>query len=408
LIPKLCLKEQSSLCVQNHSRLLSYSTSSFLHNHQEPYKKKSLLLGVDKKNAVVFTQALRHFRKRETKEVQGVNFDKENIKRSWNKGKDNESSSQQDKKKEKNDEKFHEGGFDPSISLFMRYGSFAIATVLCSFGFAGVCRDYENENRLNVQIEIFEKNSSPERIDLSHVELCTLAIIVTNLAVFLAWKRSAIRHSMTKWFTITTQQELRNPLSMILSMFSHYSFIHLFMNMYIFRNFSFAWEQMSQQQQQQESNSVMDIISPPSSYLASAGEFFAFFLSAGVCGGLLDFVIKSICAIPNPSLGASGALMGIIGYICSRSPDSRMQIVFIPSLNFTADSALKGLLAFDGIGVILTMMGRSYPFLPFQLSHAGHLGGLLFGIWYARGGEKVLRRWSDWVTKLWKDARKTK
>lgn len=367
-LPKLYPKERC-LVVGQH---LSYATSSFLQKGDIFSNRNNLLVG---KQERLFTQALRHFRKKETSEtVQGVNFDKKNIARSWNKTSASPQQKSHDEGKEDTHDDDSRDSFDPTISLFMRYGSFAIATVLLSFGISGICRDFENENRLNVQIEIFEKNSS-ERIELSHVELCTLAIMVSNLAVFLAWKRRAINHQMTKWFTITTQRELRNPVSMILSMFSHYSFIHLFMNMYIFRNFSYAWEQMAQQANASYLSNIV-----PGSNIASAAEFFAFFLSAGVCGGLLDFVVKSICSIPNPSLGASGALMGIIGYICSRSPDSRMQIVFMPSLNFTADSALKGLLAFDGIGVILTMLGRSYPFLPFQLSHAGHLGGILFGM----------------------------
>lgn len=75
------------------------------------------------------------------------------------------------------------------------------------------------------------------------------------------------------------------------------------------------------------------------------------------------------------SLGASGALLAVIGIFGSVLPDSKLQIIFLPMFTFSASSAIKAMAAFDAVGCL-----AGWRFLD----HAAHLGGLLFGVWYVR------------------------
>lgn len=80
---------------------------------------------------------------------------------------------------------------------------------------------------------------------------------------------------------------------------------------------------------------------------------------------------KLVRGIPQPSLGASGAIIGALAAVCTAFPDSKLSIIFLPMYPFSADSALKFLMAFESLGVL--MKWRFFD-------HAAHLGGILFGM----------------------------
>ena len=70
-------------------------------------------------------------------------------------------------------------------------------------------------------------------------------------------------------------------------------------------------------------------------------------------------------------LRQSGAIMAVLGYVCTESPDSRLAIVLLPMLTFTAGTAIKAVVAFDALGAALRWQ---------LFDHAAHLGGALFGV----------------------------
>ena len=78
-----------------------------------------------------------------------------------------------------------------------------------------------------------------------------------------------------------------------------------------------------------------------------------------------------VIPIPPPRLLQSGAIMAVLGYVCTESPDSRLAIVLLPMLTFTAGTAIKALVAFDTLGALLRWQ---------LFDHAAHLGGTLFGV----------------------------
>lgn len=220
------------------------------------------------------------------------------------------------------------------------------------------------------------------------VEKLTKAIIGVNILVWILWK-AASPQLMAKYFTLTQRG---NTLSMILSAFSHKSLLHLYVNMFVLSSFSMAWVQLSRRN--------------PAALLSGLNgheRYLAFFLSAGMFSSSMSLLIKLAGRIPVGSLGASGAILGLVGYTCEKLPNNLLSIVFIPNWTFTSGSAQKFIIGFDVVGLLIGVASKWKYML---LDHAGHLGGMLFGIWYARYGERLLQRWSLYVAQHWHRRRK--
>ncbi|XP_053601402.1 presenilin-associated rhomboid-like protein, mitochondrial isoform X3 [Plodia interpunctella] len=178
-------------------------------------------------------------------------------------------------------------------------------------------------------------------------------ILAANVLVFGAWRVRALQPYMVKYFC-------SNPsgsaicLPMILSTFSHYSPLHLMANMYVLYSFMPA-------------------------AVASLGseQFVAMYLSAGVISSFASFLYKVVANQPGLSLGASGAIMSVLSYVCVQYPDTRLSIIFLPMYTFAAGTAIKAIMCMDLTGVLL-----GWKFFD----HAAHLGGALFGIAWCHWG----------------------
>lgn len=195
-------------------------------------------------------------------------------------------------------------------------------------------------------------------------------ICFINTVVFACWNNPSFQRTMLKYFC-------SNPAAravcwpMFLSTFSHFAFFHLAMNMYVLHSFS-------------------------TGVCASLGkeQFLAMYLSGGVVSSLASHVFKVAMRCPGPSLGASGAIMALLGYFCTQNPNAQLGIVFIPGISFSADSALKAVMCLDAVGIALGW--RTFD-------HAAHLGGALFGLLYALYGTKhiwgnrepIMRQWHE-------------
>jgi len=126
---------------------------------------------------------------------------------------------------------------------------------------------------------------------------------------------------------------------------------------------------------------ILHSFSVPVAHYMGKEHFLAFYLSAGVFSSLFSHVAKIARTLPGLSLGASGAIMGVLAYFASTRPEARMQIAFVPAFSFSADAGLKGLVLFDTLGLLLGWR---------LFDHAAHLGGALFGIlWYHWGQRHI-------------------
>ncbi|XP_003975640.2 presenilin-associated rhomboid-like protein A, mitochondrial [Takifugu rubripes] len=197
-------------------------------------------------------------------------------------------------------------------------------------------------------------------------------IIAVNAVVLCCWRIPIMQRSMIKYFTSNPASKTK-CLPMILSSFSHYSIIHMMANMYVLWTFSSG------------------IVS-----LLGKEQFLAVYLSAGVISTMVSYICKTTTGRLYPSLGASGAVMAVLAAVCTKVPEAKLGIIFLPMLTFSAGSALKALIAIDAAGLILGWR---------LLDHAAHLGGALFGIWYIAYGHKLIWRRREPLVKMWHDMR---
>ncbi|XP_035694187.1 presenilins-associated rhomboid-like protein, mitochondrial [Branchiostoma floridae] len=193
-------------------------------------------------------------------------------------------------------------------------------------------------------------------------------IIGLNGLVYALWRIPQCGPTMLKYFT-SNIASTAICLPMVLSTFSHYSFLHYAVNMYVLWSFS---------------TSAVAILGKE--------QFTAFYLTAGVLSNLASYAAKVGFQRFGPSLGASGAIMGVLGLVCTQVPEAQLAIVFFPFVTFTAGSAIKVIMGLDAAGVLL-----GWRFFD----HAAHLGGALCGIWYMLYGHKQIWQNREPVMRAW-------
>ncbi|KAF5286352.1 hypothetical protein FQR65_LT12646 [Abscondita terminalis] len=207
---------------------------------------------------------------------------------------------------------------------------------------------------------------------LSPGERVFIPICFANILVFAAWKVPRLQMVMLNNFC-------SNPGSknvcwpMLLSTFSHYSAIHLFANMYVLHSFS-------------------------TGAVATLGkeQFLGLYLSAGVISSFTSYVYKTIMKKPGFSLGASGAIMAVLGYICTQYPDTKLGVIFLPFLVFSAGSAIKFIIGLDLAGVVFGWR---------MFDHAAHLGGAACGIAWSYWGNEYIWHKREPLLQYWHSIR---
>ncbi|KAL3098556.1 hypothetical protein niasHT_021415 [Heterodera trifolii] len=188
-------------------------------------------------------------------------------------------------------------------------------------------------------------------------------IIGANVAIFLLWRVPTLVPLLWQYFSSgVASKSLCMP--MLFSVFSHQNLMHLFFNMYVLNSFAIG-----------------------AITLLGSSQFLAMYLSGGLFSSWVSLCQKAVMRSTMPSLGASGAICAVVGYICAKLPDTRVHIIFLPMFTFSAEYALYGLIAFE-----LLCMFRILPihrFIP--LDNSAHVAGLLFGMYYANYGEQNYR-----------------
>ncbi|CAL8127333.1 unnamed protein product [Orchesella dallaii] len=193
-------------------------------------------------------------------------------------------------------------------------------------------------------------------------------ICAINGAVCLAWRVPAFTSTMINYFSCSPMgRAVCWP--MLLSTFSHYSFFHLCANMFVLHSFL-----------------------PAAAQIMGKEQFVALYLTSGTVASLGSHLHKVFVGSNVPSLGASGAIMGILGLVCTRMPDIQLGVIFLPGVQFTADTALKCILAIDVAGLV-----SGWKFMD----HAAHLAGCLFGIGFSHWGKDTFWAFRDFIMTKW-------
>lgn len=223
----------------------------------------------------------------------------------------------------------------------------------------------QKQGELRKEINRWWNNLTPgERV---FAPICAL-----NILVFAAWRIPRLQPFMLKYFCSNPGGAAR-CWPMLLSTFSHYSIFHLMANMYVLHSFS-------------------------SGAVAALGkeQFLGLYLSAGVISSFTSYIYKVITKQPGLSLGASGAIMAILGYVCMQYPDTKLGIILLPFLTFSAGSAIKVIVALDATGCILRWK---------VFDHAAHLGGAICGVTWALWGNQYLWQKRDPILQYWHELR---
>ncbi|KAM9274831.1 LOW QUALITY PROTEIN: presenilin-associated rhomboid-like protein, mitochondrial [Cariama cristata] len=208
--------------------------------------------------------------------------------------------------------------------------------------------------------------------NLTEGQRTVTGIIAANVFVFCLWRLPGMRRVMFTYFTSDpSSRALCSP--MLLSTFSHFSLFHMAANMYVLWSFS---------------SSIVSLL--------GCEQFIAVYLSAGVISTFVSYVAKMATGRFEPSLGASGAIMTVLAAVCTKMPEAKLAIIFLPMFTFTAGNALKAIIAFDTAGLALGWR---------LFDHAAHLGGALFGMWYVTYGHELIWKNREPLVKAWHEMR---
>jgi len=242
-------------------------------------------------------------------------------------------------------------------------------------------------------------------------------IAAINVGIWVAWQIPVLRPFMMSHFT-------HSPLSgktytMLTSVFSHSSFVHLLFNCMALTSFASATSTWMTREQ----------VHGPSHLKESTAtyHFLALYLSSGLFSALASHLVTSRLIYPRlvsklvqshktatpgvidkissslssaakssarpatetaavspsilPSLGASGAIYSTVVLATLAFPDAEVSLVFPPTPSFPIQYGVGGMVLLDCIGIL-----RGWRFFD----HYAHLGGAAFGALYYMYG---MRSW---------------
>ena len=139
-----------------------------------------------------------------------------------------------------------------------------------------------------------------------------------------------------------------HPASLLLHQFAHGDIMHIAFNMLALYSFS-------------------------SMLFKSLGVdyFVLIYAASGLVGGLASLAGKARARLyAVPSVGASGAVYGVVVATVLMAPQMKLMFIFLPFVSFPAYAMLPALLSLDVVGYL-----RRWR----RFDHAGHLGGALTG-----------------------------
>ncbi|VVB57971.1 Rhomboid family protein [Candidatus Anstonella stagnisolia] len=164
----------------------------------------------------------------------------------------------------------------------------------------------------------------------------------------------------TETFYLNPKTVLSAPWQLVTSMFLHGSLTHIFFNGFTLIMFGPLLEQ-----------------------LIGGRKFLEVYFGTGILGGLLYLAgIYFGITAPLPALGASGALMGVLGTLAVLRPNMQLYVWFIPMPMYMAVF----------VWFFLDLLGVFSPTSTVgNLAHIGGLlGGLAYGYLYKKtGGWKI-------------------
>ena len=169
-----------------------------------------------------------------------------------------------------------------------------------------------------------------------------LKLLLANVVVFF------LQVVLGRWFSdafkLTSAEIWAQPWTLLTSIFLHAGFTHLLFNMYALFLFGTLIEQR-----------------------IGSRRFFWAYMAAGLAASL-------VFAVANPTsvaVGASGAIMGILGLVIMLMPDLQVLFFFVIPMSMRTAGVIFALIDLAG-----------FAFGGTGIAHAAHLGGLACGLAY--------------------------
>ena len=152
---------------------------------------------------------------------------------------------------------------------------------------------------------------------------------------------------MSKWFALNPITFLWKPWQLVTYMFMHCGLGHLFFNMYTLFIFGSVLENVW-----------------------GTRKFLTFYFVTGIGAALVNIGVQYLTGSFALTVGASGAIYGILMGYAMLYPDSRLTLLFPP----VSMKAKWFVLIFAGIELLLGISNNPAD----NVAHFAHLGGLIF------------------------------
>lgn len=203
-------------------------------------------------------------------------------------------------------------------------------------------------------------SSIPPIIRLIIITNATVYIVVNWILELLTLNGIPISNYIIEYFAlqpIGSTFPLFYIWQLITYQFLHGGFFHIFMNMFILWMFGAELE-----------------------YHWGSKRFLAYYLLSGIGAGLIHLFVSPLFSYPAPTIGASGAIYGILLAFALMFPN-RLIIVFPFFFPVPARILIFGYIIFDLISGISQYGGN--------IAHFAHVGGALCGWFLLKFGERT-------------------
>lgn len=180
---------------------------------------------------------------------------------------------------------------------------------------------------------------------MSNVPKAVKHIILINvLMLVLTYLNNPL---MSRWFALNPVTFLWKPWQLVTYMFMHGGIGHLFFNMYTLFIFGSVLENVW-----------------------GTKKFLTFYFVTGIGAALVNVGVQYLTGSFALTVGASGAIYGILMGYAMLYPDSRLTLLFPP----VSMKAKWFVLIFAGIELLLGISNNPAD----NVAHFAHLGGLIF------------------------------
>jgi membrane associated rhomboid family serine protease len=169
-------------------------------------------------------------------------------------------------------------------------------------------------------------------------------IIINLLMLVLTYLNNPL---MSKWFALNPITFLWKPWQLVTYMFMHGGLGHLFFNMYTLFIFGSVLENVW-----------------------GTKKFLTFYFVTGIGAALVNIGVQYLTGSFALTVGASGAIYGILMGYAMLYPDSMLTLIFPP----VSMKAKWFVLIFAGIELLLGISNNPAD----NVAHFAHLGGLIF------------------------------